>query len=176
MSSKACHKCSLHALGYALGASLVILLTGWFWLAIDNQDFWATALGVLVPVATLLVFAWTRLFLAKSGCEIREAGLVIHRAFGSIEILYPSITRVDRVRRVSASRSELVRISFRSGGRKQAVAVRAAHPKLLAADIVKRCPRLKSASPQKTSRDPSFRMAEDFIEGRSRGEPAGERF
>ena len=176
MNSQASHKCSLHALGYALGASFVILLAGWIWLAIDNQDFWATALGVLVPVAAVLVFAWTRLFLAKSGCELREAGLIIHRAFGSIEILYPSVTRVERVRRVSGSRSELVRISFRSGGGSQAVSVRAAYPKLLAADIVTRCPQLKSASPQKISRDPSFRMAEDFIKGRNPGEPAGEWF
>lgn len=174
MNLEASRKCSLLALGYALGASFAVLIVGWIWLTIHKHEFWATAVGILVPVAVAIVFAWTRMFLSRSGCQLSDSGVVIHRAFGSMEILYSSISRVDRVRRVAASQSELVRITFRCGIEQKAVNVRPACTKLFAADIVARCPQLKSASAQKIVRDPTFRKADDFMKGKQTYDSAEE--
>jgi hypothetical protein len=173
MRAEANQKCTAIALGWAVGGSMLALGIGWVWAAATREQFWTSTGGLLVVLVAGLVVTSLKLALARAGCEVAEAGVLIHRPFGTCAILYPSITRVDRVSRVGSDRNEKVRITFRKGGSRQFVIVRAANPEFLAAEIVARCPHLKSGSARRTTRDRSFGAAEKSLWSGNRG-PAPE--
>jgi hypothetical protein len=72
---------------------MLVLGIGWVWAAAAREEFWTGAEGVLIVLVASLVVASLKLALARTGCEVAESAVVIHRAFGSSAILYPSITR-----------------------------------------------------------------------------------
>jgi hypothetical protein len=176
MRTEASQKCTAIALGWAVGGSMLVLGVGWVWAAAAREEFWTGAEGVLIVLVASLVVASLKLALARTGCEVAESAVVIHRAFGSSAILYPSITRVDRVSRVGGNRRESVRITFRKAGALGFVVVRAVNPEFLAAEIVARCPHLKSGSGRRTTRDRSFGTAEKFLRAGGRGPALEDRY
>ncbi len=159
MKAEASQKCTAIALGWAVGGSMLALGIGWVWAAATREQFWTSTGGLLVVLVAGLVVTSLKLALTRTGCEVAESAVVIHRAFGTSAILYPAITRVDRVSRVGGDRKARVRITFRKGGARQFVVVRAANPEFLAAEIVARCPRLKPGSARRTTHGRSFGTA-----------------
>lgn len=176
MRRESSQKCTAIALGWAVGGSVLVLAVGWIWAAAAREQFWTGTEGVLIVLVAGLVVASLKLSLTRTVCEVAESGVIIHRAFGSSAILYPSITRIDRVSRVGENRHEMVRITFRRAGAMRFVVVRAANPEILAAEIVARCPHLKSGSARRTTRDRSFATAEKFLRAGGRGPAPEERY
>lgn len=124
----------------------------------DWIDIVALVLGVAVLLALL-----SQDFMDRCGFECSATGLVIHRPLGKSSILYSSITRVDRVRRVASGKSEKVRVTFIQGGRRRRVHLMPEDPKAFAQDVAGRCPQLKHSSPVKLKRDRSFRAATEAM-------------
>lgn len=171
MRTEALQKCSNLAFKGALRISLVALVAWGLWATLKHGGFsaWIDTVALVVGMAVLLsLFAQD--FMERCGFECSAAGLVIHRSLGNSTILYSSITRVDRVRRVASGRSERVRVTFLQGGRRRRVHLTPEDPKAFAQDVAARCPQLKHSSPVKLKRDRSFRAATEAMapEKRSR--------
>ncbi len=72
---------------------MLALGIGWVWAAATREQFRTGTGGVLVVLVAGLVVTSLKLVLARTGCEVAESGVFIHRAFGTSAILYPSILR-----------------------------------------------------------------------------------
>ncbi|WP_193214589.1 hypothetical protein [Luteolibacter marinus] len=168
MKPEALQKLSFLVLRGSLLLALGALVALGIWMAADRQEAWVGFEGLVILILVGGVMAtWGKRFLVRSGYEVSDEGLIVHRALGSRMILYPTITRVDRVRRVASARTEMVRVTFRRGCKQEAVKIRVPRPDLLAAEVVRRCPQLKSSSAQKLARDRTFRAAEQLLRGAS---------
>jgi hypothetical protein len=164
MRTEALQKCSNLAFKGALRTSLVALVGWGLWATLKHGGFsgWIDTVAIVVALAVLMGL-FSRDFMDRCGFECTATGLVIHRPMGSTTILYPSITRVDRVRRVASGKSEKVRVTFLQGGRRRRVLLTPEDPKAFAQDVAGRCPQLKHSSPVKLKRDRSFRAATEAI-------------
>lgn len=164
MRTEALQKCSSLAFKGAFRLSLAALVGWGLWAILRDagDPGWIGIVAVVLGVAVLLVLL-SRDFMDRCGFECTATGLVIHRPLGSSSILYASITRVDRVRRVASAKSEKVRVTFLRGGRRRRVHLMPDDPKAFAQDVAGRCPQLKHSSPVKLKRDRSFRAATEAM-------------
>lgn len=160
MRTEALQKCSSLAFKGVFRLSLAALVGWGLWATLrqGGDPGWISLGAVVVGVAVLLALL-SRDLMDRCGFECAATGLVIHRPLGSSSILYASITRVDRVRRVASGKSEKVRITFMQGGRRRRVHLMPEDPKAFAQEVAGRCPQLKHSSPVKLKRDRSFRAA-----------------
>lgn len=164
MRTEAIQKCSSLVFKVALRISLVALVSWGLWATLKHGGLpgWVDTVALVVGLAVLLSLL-AQDFMDRCGFECSGKGLVIHRPLGNSTILYSSITRVDRVRRVASGKSEKVRITFMQGGRRRRVHLTPEDPKFFAQDVAGRCPQLKHSSPVKLKRDRSFRAATEAM-------------
>lgn len=164
MRTEALQKCSNLAFKGVLRISLVALVIWGLWATLEHGGFpgWIDTVALMLGLAVLLSLL-AQDFMARCSFECSATGLVIHRPLGHSTILYPTITRVDRVRRVASGKSEKVRVTFIQGGRRRRVHLTPEDPKSFAQDVAGRCPQLKQSSPVKLKRDRSFRAATEAM-------------
>lgn len=164
MRTEALQKCSSLAFKGAFRLSLAALVGWGLWATLrEAGDPGWIGVGVVVLGVAVLLALLSQDFMARCGFECTATGLVIHRPLGSSSILYASISRVDRVRRVASGKSEKVRITFTQGGRRRRVHLMPEDPKAFAQEVAGRCPQLKHSSPVKLKRDRSFRAATEAM-------------
>lgn len=164
MRAEAVQKCSGLAFKGTLRISLIALVGWGLWSMLRHGGFpgWIDLVALALGLASLLGLL-SQDFMDRCGFECSATGLVIHRPLGNSKILYSTITRVDRVRRVASGKSEKVRVTFMQGGRRRRVHLTPEDPKAFAQDVAGRCPQLKHSSPVKLKRDRSFRAATEAV-------------
>ena len=152
---------ALHGtLTYAMTALIVIGSS----IAYIQRDSAVILSGIIMIVGLSVVVGFLVLrFLDRFGWQFSDSYMAVARPFGSLHIAYDSVSRVERVTKTNARKTEKVRITFRHLGKERVLTITPAFPAIVASEILLHCSQLTSIKACRLKRDHSFRAAREMV-------------